>query len=308
MPRGSLMIRISTCSWSEKSLIDSGEFYPPEVKTAEGRLRYYASHFTTVEVDSTYYAVPDPRTVWLWCIRTNDDFIFHIKAYGALTGHAIDPRTLPPDIRGIAAPGTQPGHRVYVRDREGVTMIGRRFLDTLLPLKSAHKLGHVIFQFPPWFDYTISNMDYILFCRELMDGVALAVEFRHGSWLTGRNVRTVFDFLEKNGITYVPADEPQYGTLATVPFVPRITTDTAYFRFHGRNKENWLKKGIATSLRYDYTYSDNELKELTYAIKEADRQAKTTYAMFNNCHRGNATTNALRLKQLLEDAPGSQAP
>jgi uncharacterized protein YecE (DUF72 family) len=302
------LIRTGTCSWAEKSLIESREFYPPEVKTAEARLRYYASCFNTVEVDSTYYAVPDPRTVWLWSMRTDDDFVFHIKAYGALTGHSIDPRTLPADIRGIVAPGFQPGHQVYVKEREGVEIIGRRFLDTLLPLKSAGKLGHLVFQFPPWFDYKVSNMDYLLFCRELMGGLALAAEFRHGSWLTSRNAPSVFDFLEKNGITYVPADEPQYGTLATVPFIPRVTSDTAYFRFHGRNKDNWLKKGIATSLRYDYTYSDKELKDLVPAVKEADRSAKTTYAMFNNCRRGNATTNALRLKQLLKEVPGSGVP
>ena len=92
------MIHTGTCSWTEKTLIQSGEFYPGDIRTSEGRLRYYASYFHTVEVDSTYYAIPDRRNTYLWVDRTPDNFIFHIKVYGALTGHGIDPKTLPKDI------------------------------------------------------------------------------------------------------------------------------------------------------------------------------------------------------------------
>ena len=130
---------------------------------------------------------------------------------------------------------------------------------------------------------------------------SVAVEFRHGSWLTPENQDTIFHFLRKNRITYVIADEPQYGNLATVPFVPRLTTDTAYFRFHGRNKENWLKKGIETSLRYAYLYSDEELKEFVPPIKSIGKRAKVVYALFNNCHGGFAMKNAIRLKELVRE-------
>jgi len=67
------MIHIGTCSWTEKTLIQSREFYPRGVKTAEGRLRYYASHFDTVEIDSTYYAIPDKRNTYLWAERTTEN-------------------------------------------------------------------------------------------------------------------------------------------------------------------------------------------------------------------------------------------
>jgi uncharacterized protein YecE (DUF72 family) len=97
------------------------------------------------------------------------------------------------------------------------------------------------------------------------------------------------------------ADEPQYGTLATVPFVPRLTTDTAYFRFHGRNKENWLRKGIETSLRFAYKYSDAELKDLASAVRQISKRAKFTYAMFNNCYGSFAVKNALALKEMLAE-------
>lgn len=80
------------------------------------------------------------------------------------------------------------------------------------------------------------------------------------------------------------ADEPQFGNLAAVPFFPAATTDTAYFRFHGRNKKNWLKKGIDTSLRYDYVYSEEEIREFVPHILDADRKGNLVFAMFNNCH------------------------
>jgi uncharacterized protein YecE (DUF72 family) len=297
------MIRVGTCSWTEKTLLASGEFYPAEARTAEARLRYYGSQFNTVEVDSTYYAVPDPHTAWLWSMRTPDDFTFHIKVYGALTGHPIDPRTLPQDMRELGGIGSQSGKaRVYVNEWNALRLIGKLFIDALSPLRNANKIGLLLFQFPPWFDYRVSHMDHIIFCRDLADGLPVAVEFRHGSWLLSHRAPEVFAFLQKNDITYVAADEPQYGTVATIPFVPRVTSDTAYFRFHGRNRENWLKKGVETSLRYAYSYSDAELlRDLMPSLKEAEGEARTTYAMFNNCHRGNATTNALRLKELLKD-------
>lgn len=297
------MIRTGICSWAEKTLVESGEFYPREARTAEARLRFYASHFDTVEVDSTYYAIPDQKTAWLWDARTPEGFTFHIKAYAPLTGHGVDPRTLPQDMRTVVLPAAaaeQPTPRfAYIKAPEALQLIARRFTEALLPLKRSGKLGLMIFQFPPWFIYKTSNMDYILSCKQMMDGFSLAVEFRHGSWLTAGKARGVLGFLEQNQLAYVTADEPQYGNLSTIPFLPRVTSDTAYFRFHGRNRDNWLKKNIETSLRYAYLYTDAELGEFIPALKETEREAKTTFAMFNNCRKGNAALNALRLKQLL---------
>ena len=293
------MIQIGTCSWTEKNLIQSGEFYPNEVRTAEGRLRYYANQFDTVEVDSTYYAIPDKRNTYLWVDRTPENFIFHIKVYGALTGHGIDPKTLPKDIFDILAEKDKNEKRIYVKESFLLTTIAQRFKEALMPLIKANKLGILVFQFPPWFHYGTRNMDYTVICKELLQGLPIAIEFRHGSWLTADVQDTIFHFLEKHQITYITADEPQYGNLATVPFVPQLTTDIAYFRFHGRNKENWLKKGIETSLRFAYLYSDTELKEFISPIKNIDKKATVTYAMFNNCHGGFAMKDALMLKKLL---------
>jgi uncharacterized protein YecE (DUF72 family) len=293
------MIHVGTCSWTEKSLIQSGEFYPQEVKTAEGRLRYYSSRFDTVEVDSTYYALPDKKNTALWVDRTPENFIFHMKAYGALTGHGIDPRMLPGDIFSILSGKDKTADRIYVKEPVLLKTIAGKFREALKLLQIVDKLGMMVFQYPPWFHYSVRNMDTVLAGKELMDGLSMAVEFRHGSWLAPEVRDTVFHFLRRNHIAYIPADEPQYGSLATIPFIPELTTDTGYFRFHGRNKENWLKKGVETSLRYAYLYSEEELKEFAAPVRDLNKRAKVTYAMFNNCHGGFAMRNAMRLKEMV---------
>ncbi len=295
------MIHVGTCSWTEKSLLQSGEFYPKNVKTAEGRLRYYADHFDTVEVDSSYYAIPDERTVSLWTERTPDNFTFHMKAYGALTGHGIDPRTLPKDLFQRLKDGEKAKRYTYIKDPELIDKIAIRFVNILSPLRETNKLGLLVFQFPQWFHYSPENLGYIETCKNLMAALPLAVEFRHGSWLTPDRKDSVFEFLRERHITYITADEPQYGSLASVPFLPHVTNETAYLRFHGRNKGNWLKKGIETCLRYSYFYSDAELRGFAETIRKSDKKAKKSFAMFNNCHGGFAVRNALRLKKLLEN-------
>lgn len=294
------MIYSGTCSWTEKTLLKSGEFYPPEVKTAEARIQYYAERFSTVEVDSSYYAIPDRNISYFWAERTPSDFIFHVKAYGALTGHGVDPRTLPVDIMKHLPAGETKNIVTYIKDHEVLRMIAERFTEALSPLIGAGKLGVTVFQFPPWFRYSPENLDYILGCRDLMKGLSVAVEFRHGSWLTPENAPSTLNFLRSNNLTYIAADEPQFGSLATIPFMPEVTTDTAYFRFHGRNTENWLKKGVETSLRYDYLYSEDELKGFAGVLSTTGRTAKKVYAMFNNCHGASAIKNALRLKDILK--------
>ena len=294
---------VGTCSWAEKSLVKSGEFYPPYVKTAEDRLRYYSERFSTVEVDSTYYAIPSLRTVQLWSLRTPESFTFHIKAYGALTGHGIDPKTLPPDIRDSLSKEEIGKGRLYIKDRALIEELFKRFRDALRPLKDSGKLGVLVFQYPPWFRYGRRSFDEILRTADLLKGYDLAVEFRQGSWFMYGREREVFEFLRKHNITYITADEPQMGTPDTIPYIPEVTTDIAYLRLHGRNRENWLKQGIETSLRYDYLYSDEELKGFVPDVKRLSKRAKRTFVMFNNCHGASAVKNALRMIELLRTEP-----
>ncbi len=301
------MIRVGTCSWTEKTLIKSREFYPGEARTAEDRLRFYAGHFDVVEVDSTYYGIPSMQTVALWADRTPADFIFHIKAYAGLTGHGVDPRSLPQDMRGLLKNNQGDGRYAYIKDPSMVQAVAERFLFNLQPLIVSGKLGVIVFQFPPWFHYGHRNLEFIVTCKKLMKDLRLAVEFRHGTWLAPGRRESVTNFLREHGLIYVVADEPQFGDETTIPYFPEITSDVAYFRFHGRNSENWLKKGIETALRYAYVYTEEELKAFVPSIQKVDERARTTHVMFNNCYMASAIKNALRMKDLIRQKGSSDS-
>ena len=92
-------VLIGTTSWTDKTLIASGLFYPRNVKSAEARLRYYANQFAIVEVDSSYYAMPSERNSLLWVERTPTEFVFDIKAFRLFTQHQTPLSALPADIR-----------------------------------------------------------------------------------------------------------------------------------------------------------------------------------------------------------------
>jgi uncharacterized protein YecE (DUF72 family) len=298
------VIRIGTCSWAEKSLIESGTFYPEAAATPELRLKFYASHFDTVEVDSSFYAIPTTHMVSAWAGRTPQGFLFHLKAYGAFTGHSIDPKTLPRELRELLPAADRDSDSVQVAEPTVLRALAKGCVTALEPLKSAHRLGFIVFQFPPWFGYKNANLDYLLYCKELMAGLPIAVEFRHGSWLTHHHADALFGFLHEHRITYITCDEPQYGTLATAPWRPGATSSMAYLRLHGRNAENWLTHSTP---RYDYLYSAAELGSFATVAQQLSAGTRMVFLMFNNCHEGHAVRNALQLKEIIRGA-GSTDP
>ncbi len=295
------MIYVGTCSWSEQTLVASGDFYPVGITTPQKRLEFYAQHFSTVEVDSSYYAIPAPRVASLWAERTPENFVFHVKVYGALTGHAIQPKTLPKYIRDSLPPDVSNSPSFTVRDKALMRDIIACFKDFLDPLKQAGKLGVLLFQYPPWLQYSTKNMELIVRTAGHFEDFSLAVEFRHGSWLTTSHRATTISFLRDNALTYVTADEPQYSSLATIPFVPAVTSDVAYIRLHGRNRQTWLKRGIATSLRYDYLYSNQQLHDFVPVVDNLAAQTKKSFIMFNNCHGSKGIRNATTMKRILTE-------
>src|SRR3990172_1873772 len=99
--RSTPIFRVGTASWTDPTLVASGSFYPPSARTAEDRLRFYAEHFDTVEVDSTYYALPSERNAELWAERTPADFVFHVKAFSLLTTHGAETARLPRAIKEL---------------------------------------------------------------------------------------------------------------------------------------------------------------------------------------------------------------
>src|SRR6266581_4017747 len=154
-------ILVGTASWTDKSLIDSGKFYPSRTVKAEDRLRYYASQFPIVEVDSSYYAMPVARTAQLWAERTPPGFVFNVKAFRLFTGHQTSLAVLPKDVSEALGPMTSPN--IYYKDMpvELQRELWRQFREALEPLARAGKLGAVHCQFAPWVAYHRRNLEHI---------------------------------------------------------------------------------------------------------------------------------------------------
>lgn len=302
-------ILIGTTSWTDKTLIDSGRFYPSAVRTAEARLRYYAQRFPIVEVDSSYYALPSARNSALWVERTPASFVFDIKAFRLFTQHQTPRAALPADIRGALAEVER--DNVYHQDLppEALAELWRRFREAIAPLQGAGKLGLVVFQFPPWFMYQRSNLAYIEHCAGMLEDYRLAVEFRHRSWFDPQHCRDVLAFERDHDLVHVVVDEPQ-GFAASIPAVWEVTDpQVAAVRLHGRNRAMWQKRGLASAAeRFNYLYSQDELEEFVPPVRALAAQARKVHVLFNNCYRDHAQQNAVALQGLLAPALNPGGP
>jgi len=294
-------ILVGTCSWTDPTLIRSGRFYPAEAKSAEARLQFYTSQFRLVEVDSTYYSMPREETAVLWAQRTGPEFVFDVKAFRLFTMHPTPLPVLPKDIRESLPSKLQHKANVYQRDLpEDITYeLWARFERALLPLDSAGKLGIVLFQFPPWYLPGDEQRDYILSCKQKLPQYRIAVEFRHNSWVNEKNRERTFSFLRENNLPFVCVDEPQ-GFKSSVPPLAQTTSDIALVRFHGRNRSTWEKQGITTAERFNYLYSENELREWVPRIKYLAEKTQQCHVLFNNCHEDKAVSNARQIKLMLD--------
>jgi uncharacterized protein YecE (DUF72 family) len=286
--------RIGTASWTDPTLL-AADFYPRAAKTAEARLRFYASQFDTVEVDSTFYALPSERNAALWAERTPDDFRFHIKAFAFLTGHGAETRALPAAVRERLPAERLREARLQHPPSEIVDLCFEMFRSALSPLRDAAKLGCILLQFPPWFTANERNEAYIGFCRRRLPDDCLAIEFRHASWFDGRTARTL-DLLRRADLTLVCTDAPRAPSIPTPPYV--TTNATGYVRLHGRNRSAWFRRGATAAQRFQYLYADDELRECAGRIRTL-RGAREVNVLFNNCHADYGVRNAATMRGLL---------
>ena len=291
-------ILIGLCSWTDRTLIESGRFYPAAKMSAEARLAWYAGVFPHVEVDSSYYALPSAVAAKLWVERTPPGFIFHVKAFRAFTGHWLEHAALPRDLLRLMPPTDR--RRVYYRDlpRAVADALWRRFDDGLRPLHDAGKLGLVLFQFPNWVTPGEGSRDHILMCQARLPDYRLAVEFRNEAWFIPAEREATLDFLRAHGLTHVVADEPQVAG-ESVPLVAEATTDVAYVRFHGRNKETWSGPKEASWERFNYWYAPEDMDELAPVVRSLAERTSATYALFNNNYRDQGVQGARLLAQRL---------
>lgn len=239
-------------------------FYPHDIERGK-MLDYYVRHFPTVEINSTYYRVPHPRVMENIVKKAPEGFDFMVKVPQSFT------------------------HRRTDLDKDAGD-----YQNALAPIAQSGKLSGVLAQFPYSFKFSPDNLDYVSICRDGVAPHSLFVEFRHRSWVN----RTMYDRLKGEGIGYVCVDEPRLsGLLEPDAFA---TTGTAYVRLHGRNAEQWWHGG---PLRYDYSYSAEEMGEWLVKIRKLRDKVKKIYVYFNNCHEGQAVRNGQQFMEMIRDLP-----
>ena len=304
-PRTGGRILVGTASWTDRTLTARGVFYPPNASSAEARLRYYASRFPLVEVDATYYALPNRQMAQYWVERTPVDFVFDVKAFALMTGHPADTKRLPSDVRAALPRPVAAKARVYPKDvpAEVLDAVWGAFREALEPLQRAGKLGAVLLQYPRWFVPNAATKDAILDARARLSGLPCAVELRNRRWFTEHTADRTLQFLADHDLPYVVVDEPQ-GLASSVPPVAAVTSPAlSIIRMHGQRGDLWERPGVSTTERYRYLYDQRELAAWVPRVEGLAAKATATHVVFNNCYANYGTTNALEMMTLLAE-PG----
>lgn len=301
-PAGS-RVRIGVASWTDPSMTAPGVFYPDGTTTPEARLRYYASRFPLVEVDSTYYAIPARAMAERWDERTPHGFVFDVKAHALMTGQPSETNRLPKELRAMLPADLAAKARVYADDlpAEIRDAVWSMFLDALRPLKDAGRLGAILLQYPRWVGPSRANAQVIEDARTRLAGGGwpAAVELRNRAWFDERTRPRTLDLLRRNDLAYVAVDAPP-GFESSVPAVPEVTSRSlAIVRFHGRNTDTWEAKVAKVSDRFRYLYDETQLREWLPMIRAISEQTEEVHLVFNNCYGNYGTTNALEMAGML---------
>jgi len=293
-------IKVGTASWTDKTLIASKRFYPAGCSSAEQRLRFYASRFRIVEIDASYYAMPNAANSALWAERTPDGFTFNIKAFRLFTGHQTTRDAFPKDLQALL-PDTNTTY-LYYRDVPGeiIEEMWRRYFEAIEPLRVAGKLGAVLFQFPPWITAAPKGRSHVEHCADRMQSYLSAIEFRNETWFDERNRHSTLAWEGARGLVHVIVDAPE-GVLHRAHTVWEATSPKlAIVRLHGRNAETWNVKGATTaSLRFNYDYSYDELAALAGPIRDIAARVMSTHVIFNNNFEDQGQRNAWTLARIL---------
>jgi uncharacterized protein YecE (DUF72 family) len=266
-------IYIGTSGWSYPKGEGTwkGYFYP---KGKINELEYYSQFFNTVEVNSSFYRPPNPGYVYNWARSVPNDFLFTVKLWQKFT-HP----------------------KMYKESTGEEAIISQEDVDTfkrsIEPLIRYGKLGALLAQFPPSFKNDSFGQQIISAVIKTFNQYRLAIELRHRSWSDDENTSSL---LRSHNVAWVQIDEPKFSSsiAAELP----ITSDMAYFRFHGRNAEMWWKGDSET--RYKYLYSPEELDELTNRVKSAAQGTRLLFVLFNNHWQGYAPRNAADAMKKLE--------
>lgn len=246
----------------------------------------YAEVFPIVELDTFFYGLKAPSVTEKWALQVPEEFKFILKVPRELTW------------------------QTELAVNQTYEQLFQDFLKTIAPIQQRGKVGGILLQFPPDFTLTETTLNYLKFARKQLPKLPILLELRHRSWYRPEFQRSLVTLLRELQITIANIDEPDVGE-ESVPLVPLITTpQLSFWRFHGRNAENWAKKGFGSKKgRTLYRYSEPELVELAEKVQQVSRQVDRNYIIFNNNANFDAADNALRFSELLGlnyRAPGDE--
>jgi len=291
-------ILVGTSSWADPGFVE--DWYPRGLP-ARDRLRWYAERFEAVEVNSSFYAVPEEHTVRRWVEQTPDHFVFDYKLHRLLSRHSAPLESLPPDVRDKAR--TTSRGRVVLRP-ETERAMAEATLAAVAPLEEAGKFGAFLLQLTPAFspkEHRLEELDPLL---ATLAPRAVAVEVRHRGWVEGERARDTFEFLAQRGAAFVGVDAPPGDHLTIMPPVDAVTNPKlAYLRAHGRNTDGYLT-GRSVAERFGWEYSDAELEEIAGRARSLAEEADFVHVQFNNNRSANAPTSAREFRQKLGQDPG----
>ena len=291
-------IFVGTSSWADPGFVE--EWYPPGMPARE-RLPWYAERFECVELNSSFYAVPDRNMAERWARATPDGFVFDVKLHRLLSRHAADLKSLPPDLRDEA----QTNDRGRVRlTPELEAAVADRVLEAVEPLDRTGKLGAFLLQLTPAFapgSHRLEELDALL---ERLAPHVVAVELRHRGWVAEKRAEETFSYLSERGAAFVSVDAPREDHVPIMPPVDAVTTErVAYMRMHGRDAHGYMH-GKSVAERFAWDYSDEELEEIAERVRGLAEQAHEVHALFNNNRGADAPSAASRFRELIGQDPG----
>jgi uncharacterized protein YecE (DUF72 family) len=290
-------ILVGTSSWADPGFVK--EWYPPGLP-AKDRLRWYARHFEAVELNSSFYAVPDRSSVHRWVEDTPERFVFDVKVHRALSRHAAPLESLPPDLRDEVET-TERGRVRLTAELE--TALARRFVEETAPFAEAGKLGAYLVQLTPAFAPRRHELEELDRLVEVFAPHRLAMELRHRGWLRDKRRERTLAWFSEREVAFVSVDAPPGDEPPIMPPLDAVTNDAlAYMRAHGRNREGYLR-GKSVAERFAWRYSDEELEEIAGRARSLSEQAREVHVAFNNNRGDDAPTAAQRFRALLGQAP-----
>jgi len=293
---------IGTSSWADPGFVK--DWYPDGM-AARDRLGWYAERFEGVELNSSFYAVPDPANVRRWAEVTPDGFTFDVKLHRLLSRHSAGLDSLPPDLRDSAAT-TARGRVELTPDLE------RRLIEETLtaiePLEEAGKLGALLLQLTPAFSPKRNELAELEPLVSAVRPHRLAIELRNRHWVDDERTPLTLGWFDDNEVAFVNVDAPPGDATPIMPSELSAVTrdDLAYVRIHGRDTNGYLT-GDSVAERFGWIYGDEELEEIAGRARGLAEDAAEVHVFFNNNRDDDAPTAARRFRSLLGQDPGPPA-